>query len=103
MNFDINEFFSFNKIHNTLQNVHMKENHYDIIFFDAFAPNKQSEMWDIAILSKIASSMNVDGEFVTYCAQGQLKRNLKSLGLFVDTIAGPPGKKEMVRALKISH
>jgi tRNA U34 5-methylaminomethyl-2-thiouridine-forming methyltransferase MnmC len=101
--FDINEFFAFRKIHNTLQDYDLKENEYDLIFFDAFAPNKQSEMWDLTILSKIASSMKVNGEFVTYCAQGQLKRNLKSLVLIVETIAGPPGKKEMVRAVKTEN
>jgi tRNA U34 5-methylaminomethyl-2-thiouridine-forming methyltransferase MnmC len=101
--FDINEFFAFRKIRNTLQDYDLKENEYDLIFFDAFAPNKQAEMWDMTILFKIASSMKVGGEFLTYCAQGQLKRNLKSLGLYVDTIAGPPGKKEMVRAIKVSR
>ena len=44
--------------------------------------------------------MNPNGVFVTYCAKGQLKRDLKELGLSVETLPGPPGKKEMVRATK---
>ncbi len=44
--------------------------------------------------------MRPNGIFVTYCAKGQLKRDLKTAGLEVETLSGPPGKKEMVRALK---
>jgi tRNA U34 5-methylaminomethyl-2-thiouridine-forming methyltransferase MnmC len=40
------------------------------------------------------------GVLVTYCAQGQFKRNLKSLGFCVEALPGPPGKFEMVRATK---
>jgi tRNA U34 5-methylaminomethyl-2-thiouridine-forming methyltransferase MnmC len=57
-------------------------------------------MWEIAVLEKVVNAMHTDGIFVTYCAKGQLKRDLKSLGLEVETLAGPPGKKEMVRAVK---
>jgi tRNA U34 5-methylaminomethyl-2-thiouridine-forming methyltransferase MnmC len=75
---------------------------FDLIYFDAFAPNKQPEMWEIDVLKKVVDAMKVDGVFVTYCAKGQLKRDLKSLGLIVETLAGPPGKKEMVRGVKKS-
>lgn len=96
----ITNFFSFKKIHESLKEHLLPFENYDIIFFDAFAPNKQSEMWEMDILSKIYQSMKPNGAFVTYCAQGQLKRNLKSLGLTVETLPGPPGKKEMVRGVK---
>lgn len=95
-----NNFFSFKKIHQSLKEYPIANDRYDIIFFDAFAPNKQSEMWELDILSKIYQSMKTDGIFVTYCAQGQLKRNLKSLNMVVETLSGPPGKKEMVRSVK---
>jgi tRNA U34 5-methylaminomethyl-2-thiouridine-forming methyltransferase MnmC len=96
----INNFFTCRKIHNSLKEYALPRDRYDAIFFDAFAPNKQSEMWELDILTKIYRSMRGDGVFVTYCAQGQLKRNLRSLGLKVETLQGPPGKKEMVRAVK---
>lgn len=73
---------------------------YDIIYYDAFAPSKQPEMWTIDAIEKVVSSLNDHGVFVTYCARGQLKRDLKALGLMVETLDGPPGKKEMVRAVK---
>jgi tRNA U34 5-methylaminomethyl-2-thiouridine-forming methyltransferase MnmC len=75
---------------------------YDVVFFDAFAPGKQPEMWFIDILEKVVQKLTINGVFVTYCAKGQLKRDLKSLNMVVETLNGPPGKKEMVRALKIS-
>ena len=57
-------------------------------------------MWEIDVLRQVVNAMRADGIFVTYCAKGQLKRDLKSLGLDVETLPGPPGKKEMVRAVK---
>jgi tRNA U34 5-methylaminomethyl-2-thiouridine-forming methyltransferase MnmC len=58
-------------------------------------------MWELPILEKIYQSMASNGVFVTYCAKGQLKRDLKSLRFMVETLSGPPGKKEMVRATKM--
>jgi tRNA U34 5-methylaminomethyl-2-thiouridine-forming methyltransferase MnmC len=98
----ISDDFILNKINDTLQHVTLKS-FYDIIYFDAFAPNKQPEMWELPILTKVVASLNEGGIFVTYCAKGQLKRDLKSLGLHVESLPGPPGKKEMVRAKKREH
>jgi tRNA U34 5-methylaminomethyl-2-thiouridine-forming methyltransferase MnmC len=72
----------------------------DVVFFDAFAPNKQPELWTKEALGKVVDAMNPGGIFVTYCAKGQVKRDLAELGLTVETLPGPPGKKEMVRATK---
>lgn len=73
----------------------------DIIFFDAFSPKKQPELWEVPLLEKVIHSMNPHGIFVTYCATGKLKKDLKNLGLVLDQVPGPPGKKEMTRAWKI--
>jgi tRNA U34 5-methylaminomethyl-2-thiouridine-forming methyltransferase MnmC len=71
---------------------------FDLVYYDAFAPSKEPSMWTMEILQKIRNSMAPGGILVTYCAKGQLKRDLRTLGLIVETLAGPPGKKEMVRA-----
>jgi len=92
--------FTLQKLSTTLELVAIAEAFYDLIYFDAFAPNKQPEMWHIELLGKVARGMTSGAVFVTYCAKGQLKRDLKSLNLDVQTLPGPPGKKEMVRALK---
>lgn len=71
-----------------------------IVFFDAFAPNKQSELWETAPLKTCYDMTAPGGFFVTYCAQGQFKRNLKAAGYAVERLPGPPGKKEMTRGRK---
>ena len=73
---------------------------FDLVYFDAFAPNKQPEMWEHGVLSKVVNAMKKQGVFVTYSAKGQLKRDLISLGLSVEKLPGPPGKREMIRAVK---
>jgi tRNA U34 5-methylaminomethyl-2-thiouridine-forming methyltransferase MnmC len=73
---------------------------YDIIYFDAFAPSKQPSMWQEDIIAKMYNLLAKDGILVTYCANGQFKRNLKDAGFEVQTLNGPPGKKEMTRAVK---
>jgi tRNA U34 5-methylaminomethyl-2-thiouridine-forming methyltransferase MnmC len=97
----INSSFELLKIHTTLQQINLEQESFDLIYFDAFAPNKQPEMWELPILEKIFSLMSNNSVFTTYCAKGQLKRDLKTVGFIVETLDGPPGKKEMVQAIKL--
>jgi tRNA U34 5-methylaminomethyl-2-thiouridine-forming methyltransferase MnmC len=97
---DISPSFSLTKLHQTLQEVELPLQAFDVIFYDAFAPSKQPEMWNYDVLEKIVNAMAANSVFVTYCAKGQLKRDLRTLGLTVETLEGPPGKKEMIRAVK---
>lgn len=73
---------------------------FDIIFYDAFAPSRQGEMWELSLLEKSYTMLHDDGLLVTYCAQGQFRRNLKDVGFKVERLPGPPGKREMIRAEK---
>lgn len=91
--------FILRKLHATLELISLADK-YDIVYFDAFAPSKQPAMWELPILKKVCDALSPGGLFVTYCAKGQLKRDLRSLGLEVETLEGPPGKKEMVRGTK---
>ncbi len=97
---EISNSFSLYKRHAKLEEANLATEKFDLIYFDAFAPSKQPEMWELSILKKIERSMKSGGVLVTYCAKGQLKRDLRSLGLIVETLPGPPGKFQMVRALK---
>lgn len=97
---EIHEYFALKKVHAKFEDYIPEQGAFDVIYFDAFAPSKQAELWDLKILEKVAEAMAPNGIFVTYCAKGQLKRNLQTLGLSVETLSGPPGKKEMVRAKK---
>jgi tRNA U34 5-methylaminomethyl-2-thiouridine-forming methyltransferase MnmC len=91
--------FQLKKIEEDIRGLQLAE-HVDLIYFDAFGPRAQSEMWDLPVLSKMYELLNPGGVFVTYCAQGQMKRNLKSLGFSLESLPGPPGKREMTRAKK---
>jgi len=74
---------------------------FDLIYYDAFGPRAQAEMWELPIFEKLYSLLNPGGALVSYCAQGQFKRHLKSLGMRVEGLPGPPGKREMTRGVKI--
>lgn len=70
----------------------------DLVFFDAFGPRVQSELWSEKIFDIISKMMKPNSILVTYCAKGEVKRILRRLGFIVETLAGPPGKREMIRA-----
>jgi tRNA U34 5-methylaminomethyl-2-thiouridine-forming methyltransferase MnmC len=89
------------KSESTLQDVALPDLNFDIVYYDAFAPNKQPDMWTVEVLQKVVTKLQMGGVFVTYCAKGQLKRDLKALGLEVQSLPGPPGKREMIRAIKL--
>lgn len=92
--------FRLRKMHITFEDMVLPASSFDVIYFDAFAPNKQPDLWTLPMLEKVTALLRPGGVFVTYCAKGQLKRDLKSLGLTTETLPGPPGKKEMVRATR---
>lgn len=73
---------------------------FDLIYYDAFAPSKQPEMWEIDPLKHIFEMMSEKAIFVTYCAAGQFKRNMKEIGFVLEKLPGANGKKEMTRAIK---
>lgn len=73
----------------------------DLVYFDAFAPDKQPEMWEEHLFERLFDAMNAKGILVTYCAKGEVRRRLQRCGFQVERIPGPPGKREMLRARKI--
>jgi tRNA U34 5-methylaminomethyl-2-thiouridine-forming methyltransferase MnmC len=96
----VSPYFTLLKNKVPIENAVLEGDTFDLVFFDAFAPSKQPAVWNAEILSNIAEGMKPGAVLVTYSAKGQLKRDLKNIGLLVESIAGPPGKKEMVRATK---
>jgi tRNA U34 5-methylaminomethyl-2-thiouridine-forming methyltransferase MnmC len=97
----ISEKFKLCKIKNTLQQVQF-QNQYNLVYFDAFGPSVQPEMWTEEAFSKIGIAMAENSILVTYCAKGSVKRTLKKIGFEIQSLQGPPGKREMIRAIKIS-
>ena len=74
---------------------------FDVIYFDAFAAVHQPEMWTDEALSHICKFLNGGGVFVTYAITGNLKRSMKALGFTIEKAPGAPGKREMLRAVKL--
>ncbi len=72
----------------------------DVIYYDAFGPGAAPEMWQSPIFEKLYSILNTGGCIITFCAQGELKRILKRCGFTVESLQGPPGKREITRAIK---
>jgi tRNA U34 5-methylaminomethyl-2-thiouridine-forming methyltransferase MnmC len=73
---------------------------FDIIYFDAFSPEKHPEAWTEDYIAKVTSLLNDGGIFLTYSAKGIVKQALRSAGLFVRRLQGPPGKRHIIRAEK---
>jgi len=73
---------------------------YDLVYYDAFSAAVQPELWTPELFSQIASRMVAGGILVTYAARGSVKRALRQAGLQVERLPGPPGKREMIRAVK---
>lgn len=76
-------------------------NFFDVIYYDAFAPKVQPELWTLECMQKCHHILKPGGLLVTYCAQGEFKRNLKAAGFRVEELPGPPGKRVMTRAVKL--
>lgn len=98
-NLELHPLFNFEKRISTFEEIDEKDK-FDVIFFDAFAPNAQPDLWGLDLLSKMYDALKSGGILTTYCAKGQVKRNLKALGFKVEALPGPPGKREMTRAIK---
>lgn len=76
---------------------------YDLLFFDAFSPQVQPELWTEIIFEKMYKVLKRNGVLVTYSAKGSVRRAMQSVGFTVERLPGPPGKREMLRATKEAH
>lgn len=96
----VNSFFTLEKIEGDYTTYNFR-NGYDIIYFDAFAPEKQPEMWSQELFNNLFNILNNGGILTTYCAKGIVRRMLQAAGFIVERLPGPPGgKREILRATK---
>lgn len=98
--FYFTDYFILNKIQSKLEDAEFQDEVFDVVFFDAFAPSKQPEVWTLGNFSKIFKALKPGGILTTYSSQGQVKRTLKEAGFEFEKIPGPKGKREMLRATK---
>ena len=95
----ITDHFKLTKKHLTFEEIDFEAS-YDLIYFDAFGPRTQPELWTLEIFKSAYKALDKQGVLVTYCAAGQVRRNLQEAGFQVERLPGPPGKREMLRASK---
>jgi len=95
----ISPYFTIHKQKNSLLNFKTSKLQ-NLVYFDAFAPAAQPELWTKEIFEILYSVLVPEGVLVTYCSKGDVRRALQAAGFVVEKIAGPPGKREIVRAIK---
>ena len=97
---EVREKFFFTKLNVKVEEVNFPLSTYNLVYFDAFSPNIQPELWTVEVFSAIYACMKPGGILVTYCAKGDVKRALKRVGFRVENLPGPPGKLQITRAIK---
>jgi tRNA U34 5-methylaminomethyl-2-thiouridine-forming methyltransferase MnmC len=93
-------YFTLKKYSCKLQECKLPKDQFDLVYFDAFSPDAQPELWSEAVFRQIAHSMKTGSIFTTYSSKGVVKRALRNAGFELTKIAGPPGKREILRARK---
>ena len=78
-----------------------KEELYDVVFFDAFSPDAQPDLWTEEVFKNVYALMKEGGVMTTYCAKGDVRRAMLKAGFKVEKLQGPPGKRHILRATKI--
>lgn len=97
---EINEFFTIEKMNADFLAMDLPEE-IDVVYFDAFSPEKQPEMWSSTLFRKIYDAMSAGAVLTTYCAKGSIRRMLSDIGFVVERMPGPDnGKREVLRARK---
>ena len=96
----ITEAFQLKKRKQTFETLE-DQNQHDLIYFDAFGARVQPELWEEPIFQKMSNALKPGGVLVTYAAKGSVRRAMQAVGFKVERLPGPPGKREMLRAVKI--
>ncbi|MGL4852532.1 MAG: tRNA (5-methylaminomethyl-2-thiouridine)(34)-methyltransferase MnmD [Phocaeicola sp.] len=98
----LSPFFTLHKIEADFTTYRFEKG-YDVIYFDAFAPEKQPDMWQQPLFDHLYEVLNEEGILTTYCAKGVIRRMLQTAGFLVERLPGPPGgKREILRARKVA-
>lgn len=96
----ISENFTLKVFHSKLQETELPEEYYDCIYFDAFSPETQPELWKQSCFDKLYKALKPEGLLSTYSSKGVVKRALRAAGFKVKRLPGPPGKREFLIAIK---
>ena len=97
---DISDRFAFKKNEQSFMEFQLSRDTFHVVYFDAFAPENQPEMWTLEVMQKIYASLVPGGVMVSYCSKSVFRKTLIEAGFLIEKLPGPPGKREMVRAVK---
>ncbi len=98
----LSDYFIISKLQAKLEDISLRDGQFHLVFFDAFGPDVQPELWTIDIFTQIFKSLAPGGILVTYSCKGNVKRALKAAGFTIEKLPGPAGKREVLRATKIA-
>ena len=98
----ISDHFILHKINNRFEEFTPDRTHFHLIYFDAFDPEAQPELWTASLFTKLYHALHSGGVLVTYSSKGLVKRALRASGFRVERLPGPPGKRHMLRATRVS-
>ena len=99
---ELHQNFTFRKKLTTLEQFlsSTSKEKFHLIYFDPFAPKASPELWGLPVFQELFYILENGGILVTYCSKGSVQRNMKAAGFKVEKLAGPPGKREIIRAVK---
>ena len=99
----VSPFFAIQVLHMRFQDFLPENQAFDVVFFDAFSPESQPEMWTEKGFTKLFKALSDGGVLVTYSCKGTVKRALKAAGFRIEKLPGPPGKREFLRAFTVKN
>lgn len=97
---NLKDYFFIRCFNQPLQEIQLDKERYHLVYFDAFGPDTQPDMWTTKVFIQLFESMKPGGILVTYCVKGEVRRAMKAAGFAVHKIPGPAGKREISRATK---
>lgn len=96
----LSDYFIISKIQSKLEEITLRDEQFDLVYFDAFGPDVQPELWTELVFTQLFKCMKQEGILVTYSCKGTVKRALKAAGFTIEKLPGPAGKREVLRAVK---
>jgi tRNA U34 5-methylaminomethyl-2-thiouridine-forming methyltransferase MnmC len=97
---ELSNFFHIHKIHTRFQDYYPEPGLFDVVYFDAFSPAAQPELWTTGIFMKLFMAMKPGAVLTTYSVKGDVIRSMRTAGFSTEKIPGPPGKRQITRAFK---
>ena len=97
---ELSPHFSLHKLKASILDFRFPSSSVNVVFFDAFSPEKQPEIWTVDVFAKVYDILTPGGILVTYCSKSAVRKDMQQVGFMITKLPGPHGKRDMVRATK---